>query len=487
VEEPSVGDGAAALRDAQVEAARFVEDLAGSAYGPRGMAKLVQQGDQSYRFVTSGATALREALQAHPDVAPYAELAGAVTTHAGDQATAGVLLAAGIVRRLLEAGLPRGAVLDGLGMAEKQARAVLASLATPDPDATCLTSIAPNHPGWDRVVQSGLKGLVAAGHLDLDAVDVRVEDVEAPQWLDGVVVEPQYGPLLRRGGPVKVLLVFDDWKPFLYKEDLQYTIRAGSSVPHYLAMEDDLRMRAVDHVVGLGVGLVVCANEVDPWVADVLSSRGVRTWNDAPKPALERLRKATGASRVMRPQHATSADVGEATLVVRERGGFLAVGSRPSATLGVPGHTQPARDEACEVAEKLVRGAGLWMSERKRLPGGGRWQRAMAHSLRQAADAAPGKAPLVLKAAGAAADALADQLVVNAGKDPLSTSLLPDADSVWDGARAVRVAVGGAFELARGILRLDNRFQKRVSDASYIRGTTGRPTKVEAGDVPPDM
>lgn len=482
-----VDEGRADFRARQYHAARTVWDLVSGSYGPGGNAKFVQQGDQSYRYVRSGALALRESLQADPDIQPYVDLAGAVVEHAGDQASLAVLLASALVERALDLesrGLPIPASLDGYALAEKQVRSVMAALARPDPSGQCLETVLFDRPTWASVVREGLQAASKTGVLDLDAVDVQVKGTADPVWLPGVVTHPQYTPPRLATGPARVLVLFDDWKPFVYREDLQYTITSKHGLVDFIAHEDGLRQKAVEHVVGLGVTFVACANQVDPYVAEALASRGVVVWNDAPKSALQRLQQATGATRVMRPQHAREGDLGRGVLRVTPKRMTLE-GAGASWTLQVPGLVGLAVEAAKDDAEKLIRATGLWLAEPEAVPGGMRWQRAAAASLRRAAPEAPGKSPLAFEAAAHALDRVADTCVRNLGLDP-SRVREPDVQ-VLDGYRGARVAVSGAFELARTLLRLDNRYVKRVSDASYIRGTTGRPTKVEAGDVPPDM
>jgi chaperonin GroEL (HSP60 family) len=125
-----------------------------------------------------------------------------------------------------------------------------------------------------------------------------------------------------------------------------------------------------------------------------------------------------------------------------------------------------------------------------RLPGGGRWQRQVAAGLRQAADAAPGKAPVAVRAAADAIDAAADDLVRNAGLDPLRHPLLPDAQEVWDVAGSVRIALVAAIEAAIQMLRIDGHYRRRESSSAWLRGGDKKVPKSlreMGGDIPPLM
>jgi hypothetical protein len=139
-----------------------------------------------------------------------------------------------------------------------------------------------------------------------------------------------------------------------------------------------------------------------------------------------------------------------------------------------------------EVTERLLRAAGVLLTDPRAVAGAGAWQRAVAAALARAADAAPGKAPLALRVAARAFASLADDLVRNAGGDPLDAPSPPAG--VWDGYALVRGAVSAAFETANVVLRLDGRFDKKPSTAVGLRGA-GTPSTLRgmAGDVPPLM
>ncbi|MCA1819999.1 MAG: TCP-1/cpn60 chaperonin family protein [Halobacteriales archaeon] len=181
-------------------------------------------------------------------------------------------------------------------------------------------------------------------------------------------------------------------------------------------------------------------------------------------------------------------DLGQGRLEARprRRNGWTLAGAGPSSTIVVPAETAPARDAAKDDGERMLRAAGSFLQDPVAVPGGGRWQRKLASGLRKAADAAPGKAPLALRAAAQSLDALADALVRNLGLDPMAHPLAADAEGVFDVARSVRIAVVGAFEMAVQVLRIDARYRKRASEGGWLRGGD-KASLVEGGDVPPLM
>ncbi len=484
----------ASLRDRVQLAAEAVLDFAEPCYGPRGMAKAIQQSDESLRILNSGASALREVGIIDPDVQGYVDLAGAVQEHAGDQATGAVVLAARLVREACKGiaqGVPPAAYLDGYALALRQARASLASQTAADPEGRCLGSVVPGHPDLAPLVVAGLRRLgEGRAALPMDAIDIRTDAHDAA-WLPGLVVRPGWEPRRWPTGEIGVLVLTDSWKPGTFKEGLSYRITADQHVGAFAEGEDRLRGAALDHLIGLKVGFLVCHRQVDEQLADACATAGIAVWQDAPATAVQRLERATGARPVARLMHATAGDVGRGTITARSRreAGWLLSGSGPSATLTLPAENAASRDQARDEAERLLRTAGAWLRESESVPGGGRWQRHVAKSLRSAADAAPGKTPLALRAAAAALDGLADLLVRNQGLDPLDMPLLADAGDVLDAALPVRVAVVGAFEMAIQVLRIDARYAKKPTSTAGLRGGEGKPLTMRemAGDVPPLM
>jgi hypothetical protein len=488
-----VAEGAGASGWTPVEP--WLEEFLASAYGPRGLGKLVLGPEGSHRLVRSGSAALREADPTHPDLQPYLRLAEAVAQHAGDQASMAVLLAARLVRLAQKGaseGVPIPVSLDGYALALRQALATLRALTGPDPDGRCLASVAPDHPEWGPLVLAGLCGLAAtSGHVPLDAVDLRTEPVAAAEWLGGLVVEPQWIPPGMPEGPVRILLATEQWRPGPRADGASYLVTGRHGHAEWLAMEGRRRQGVVDHLGALGVRLLVCARAVDEALAGMLAQRGVVVWHDAPLSALARLERATGSCRVARLEDACAADVGVGILARRphRRGGWRVSGKGPAMTLVLPARNATAQAQAREDGERLLRSAGALLRSPGSLPGGGRWQRRVAVALRSASDAAPGKTPVAVRAAAQAFDSLADDVVRPFGIDVLARGLPPDAEGVHDVAESVRIAVAAAFATARQALRVDGRFLKRPSRPVALRGGTGRAGSPKGlpGDIPPLM
>lgn len=458
-----------ALRGQQEATARWLEGFLAPGYGPHGGAKLVDGPEPLW--VRSAALALRE-VPATPNLAPYQDLAARVLAHGGDGGTTAVLLAARLVRLALgsAAGVP--AFVDGYPLARRQALAALAALARPAAPVDALAACTPGGRAWSEAVVAGLP----AGGVDLEAIEVVAEARDTPAWLDGIPLAPQRPP--RGDGPTRILLLATSWRL------APATAAAWRSARDGLRAEGALRRQAADHLARLGAGLVACAGKVEDGLADLLQDRGVAVCDDVPLSRLRRLADATGGKGVARPLHATTADLGRATVARRERrlGGWLVAGPGPARTLAMPGRNAATRAAAVEAGERLLRAAGQVLRDPRALPGAGAWQREAAASLARAADAAPRRTPFAFQAAAQAFAALDADLAANAaGGAPL--------EGVADPYACVRLAVASAFDCAQAILRLDARLDKRPSAPARLRGGLGKAGSLRGlpGDLPPLM
>lgn len=463
------------------EAAAWVADFLALAYGPGGGFKLAEE--ESALF-SSGATALRQSGLRSPDLSPYVGLAAAVQQQAGDHATGATLHAARLVLaglRLEASGVGRASTLDGLRLARRQALAVLGSLERPDPAGAALATVG-RTPTWAPVVWSNLPMLAADGAVRLNDVEIVASPKAAtPSWLSGLVVELEPP---RRAGPVRVAL-FDQPLRSVSRSDMALRIRDPAALSRFQESEERALRGKAERLKGLGVGLVVAPGILPESILAHITALGIQAVANVPLPALRRIARCTGAEAAPTLESLAASQLGDAVLR-RDGKRWLLVGKGPAATFEVPAATSAHVADAKDQAERLLRAAGTHSKNPRSLPGGGRWQRDVAASLRRSADAAPGRAPMVLRAVAEVFASLADDLVRNLGADPWRQPLHPNAEGTFDVAAAVRVAIDGAFEAATQILRIDARHARRSSSTVGLRGP-GAPTQIRSGDVPPLM
>lgn len=505
-------------RDTLAAAASWLEAFAAPGYGPHGRHKLIRLADGDAVVCRSPATALREAGTEDSVASPFLDLVRQVQTHAGDQATAALLVAARLVRAPLSE-RPRSVRpwIDGYRLAHRQAGAVLAGLARPATPSAAIRSVVPAFgPKTVADAVAALEALAEAGTLELDQVEVATAPVPAPVWLSGVLVRPDGVPhTARRIQDAGVLVTGAGPRDRPGSGDTTLRLRHPASGPQRSQAHEVAR-----HLERLGVWFWVCRGGVDEDLRDRLAGRGGLTWSGAPRDACARIMAASGATQVAGPLSATGADLGRADLrrLPPRRGGWLVEGPGPGATWLLPcqsGSGAMVRDDG----ERFLRAAGCVMGDPRVLPGAGAWQEAVARSLGSAADHAPGRAPIGMKAAAMAFEALRHDLVRNAGGDPHAagsrdashrgdghhgdghrgdgqredgaardTGEVP-AGPVLDPYACVRIAVDAAFEAAIQLLRIDARHDKRPSAPAALRGGTGPAGSPRGmpGDIPPLM
>ncbi len=459
------------LRRAAEEAIRF----GAPGYGPQGGHKLVD--DDGPILLHSPASTLREVHIGDAIARPYKALAAEVQGTVGDGGTTALLLAARLVAGALDSPASLPAVLDGYRLAHRQAKAVLASLATADPDGDCLGANG-------SVVLAGLADLAHNGRIELDAVDIRCDAVSAPEWSDGLALLPTQDGEQRRITDAGILLVHDG---IAVGRDLHLRTSEPAALATLRHHEADRVRETAQNLNDLGVRLVVCAKGLGDLESE-LARRGILTVADAPRDLRLRVQHATGAQEVPRPADATAASLGRGDLQRRSPriGGWVLRGPGPAATFTLPRGLPVHEAAAIDAAERLLRLAGAFLGDRRSIPGDGAWQRRVAGALRRAAPAAPGKSAFGVEHAADAFAALADDLVRNRGDDPLD---VPRPGDVLDAWVAMAHAVDAAFEVAASMLRLDGRFTKRPSSPEGLRGGTGPAGSPRGmpGDVPPLM
>ncbi len=408
-------------------------------------------------------------VQGSPLLAPYQRLVSQ-QRRLGDGGALAGLLAAGVVRAGLDQRRVQG-VVDGVGLARRQTKALLQALAEPADLETCLSAIDPVlGPLTERLPE-----LERAGVLDLDRIHVRADDVAAPEWSAGVSIEPTVSPHARPGDAT-VAIVGRCLPPL--PQGMTSKDPAAAR-----AAEEERIARARASVRRLGVGLLVCLKDIPQDLAGRLLTDGVALVSDAPRSLVDRLQGLTGAQRAMELHSLAKDDLGQATLE-RVAGDWSLHGDGPSATMTVPS-TGPAKQMALDRAEAWLRCVEPLQREGRLLPGGGAWQRHVAKRLREVADHAPGHGPMGVRIVADVLDRIADAVVTNTGGDATRTPHLDWMDSHPHAEAAVDAALSAAIS----ILRIDAAWRKRSSAPGDLRGGLGKAgsPKGMPGDIPPLM
>ncbi len=404
-------------------------------------------------------------IEGSPLLRPYQDLVRRQAAHFGDGAALAGLLAAGTVRAGLDQRRLPG-IIEGVRLARRQLAGILHGAAT---QATAVQAL--------HAVDAELAPLAAQlptltdGVLDLDDIHVRCDDVDAPAWSEGLVIEPVGDPTPGRTTIAVVERCVAPLPQAAWNDPA--AARAAEAARWELARQT---------VRELGIDLLVCRKEVPEELAGRLAVAGITHIANAPGDLVRRLAATMGVQVGTQIDLLDADDLGTGDLVRdRKRWSLRGAGA---ATLQMPG-VGPGKQMAIDRAESWLRAVAPIMDDPRVLPGGGRWQRQAAADLRRVADHAPGHAPLGIQLVATVLERIADAVVRNTGDDPTRTPHLEGTDA----AVVVEAAVGSALSLAEHVLRIDAAWQKRASAPADLRGGLGKAgsPKGMPGDIPPLM
>jgi chaperonin GroEL (HSP60 family) len=465
-------DGAA--RAYVVEAARAVESLVSSTYGPAGGTSLIQTVDPQdvpETVVTSDAGRILDAIErgggfGHPVAALFVDGLDSVRRNLRDGTTTAALLAARLLASgadLVEDGLHPGTVVVGYAMAANRAGEVLDDLSRPiDPtDRDLLSRVAATTMTTDlsdarrREYADAVSAAVSelaresgGGWFDTDDVTVRTRVGDGCELMRGHVVRRRPGAhetsdrstfsfdwspavegvltdarvaVLERGIDVE-----ESATTFGRDGAAGVTLRSAAAVSSYA----DAREAAVDAVArrisDLGTDVLVARDELDDDVVAALDSHGVAVVDGAkyPKSDIHRVARATGASVVGHASDLDESKLGRAGRVSERRVGDAKWArfdecDGPVFTLVVGAPTEGSRTAHERLLDDAVETTAVAAIDGQVLPGAGAAPLAVARDLRRFARGVEGTEQLAVAAFADACESLATTLARNAGYDPI--------------------------------------------------------------------
>lgn len=461
-------------REYVVEAARAVESLVASTYGPTGGTTLVETVDPQdvpETVVTRDAGHLLEAIErgggfGHPVAALFVDGLDSVRRSLHDGTTAAALLAA----RLLDSGadlaadgLHPGSIVVGYAMAANRAGAVLDDLSRPveATDRELLSQVAATTMTADLsdrrrqeyadAVSAAVSSLAREsddGWFDTDDITVRTRvDTECTlsrghvvrrrpgahetsdrsrlsfDWspaVEGVLTDARVA-VLERGIDVE-----ESATSFGREGKSGVTLDSAGSVAAYAESRDAAVESVAREVAGLGADVLVVRAELDDGVRSALESHGVAVVDKAqyPKSDIHRVARATGASVVGHVSDLDESKLGRAGRVSERRVGdekwaYFDECDGPVFTLLVGAPTEKGRTTHERLVEDAVETTAIAAMDGQVLPGAGAPALAVARDLREFARGVEGREQLAVEAFADACESLTTTLARNAGYDPL--------------------------------------------------------------------
>ncbi|RDI70126.1 TCP-1/cpn60 chaperonin family protein [Halopelagius longus] len=463
-----------AAREYVVEAARAVESLVASTYGPAGGTTLVETVDPQdvpETVVTRDAGQLLDAVErgdgfGHPVAALFVDGLDSVRRGLRDGTTAAALLAARLLdsgAELVGDGLHPGSVAVGYAMAANRTGAVLDDLARPveATDRELLSRVAATTMTSDLsdrrreeyadAVSAAVSGLAREsedGWFDTDDVTVRTR-VDADCTLSrGHVVRRRPGAhetsdrsRLSFDWSPSVEGVLADARVAVLERDIDVeesatsfgregrsgvTLDSAGAVAAYAEGRDAAVDAVAAGVAETGADVLVVRAELDDEVKAALESHGVAVVDRAqyPKSDVHRVARATGATVVGHVSDLDESKLGRAGRVFERRVGdekwaHFDECDGPVFTILVGAPTEKGRTTHERLVSDAVETTAVAAMDGQVLPGAGAAPVAVARDLREFARGVEGREQLAVEAFADACESLATTLARNAGYDPI--------------------------------------------------------------------
>jgi len=476
-------------------------DVLRTTLGPNGRDKMLV-GDGQAVLTNDGASIVDRIDIESPAATLVADVARAQGGEIGDGSTSAIVLAGTLLREagsLLDDGFHPTTVVNGYAAAATRAQARLPEIATRGERAddrlhdVVETSITGR---WDAERTAFLADLAVRGYRAArTGGGPRLENVTIhgiagggtadSTLLDGLVIDTDRSstslsdvpaPLARRVEDARVAVV-----------DHELTIRTAASAPR-LSVEDadDIRRlqefeteeyeRYVEALSAHDVDVLFCQKSIDDRLRALLAREGILAFERTRQDEVHKLRRATGASPVMKLDDLDAAVVGRASVIERRSLGpseFVLVRDEASSqvSLLLRGGTDHVVDETERIVVDAIDLLASFDAHPGLVAGGGAAEAALAADLRTWSRGIGDRTQVAVEAFADALETIPFTLARNAGHDPVDTVLeLRRRHDDGDATVGIDVKTGDVTDtLARGIvepLRLEERLVANAAQAA---------------------
>jgi len=443
-----------------VKAAVALSSAVRSTLGPKGLDKMLVDGDGDATVTNDGVTVLETAKVEHPTARLLVSTSSAQDRAARDGTTTAVILTSELLQNSLElvrAGVHPSVILNGYRIALSEAQDELERISKSDVGveqmrsavATSLSGKVDSAVG-KHITELALKALdsisVDEGGDDLERLRVkrlRVKDGGAldSEVVNGLVLAKSRmdvaSPASSDAGRIVIIDGGLESPSLEFEASIEVTDVGTLQEFHDRAQR---RMREqVESLASLGVDLLVVRDGIDELASTMLTDAGITAYRRFERQDLEILSRMTGAGMVRDPSRVKSEDVG--TYESRGEKTYSTIkhtridGSEGGAVTVVIRGSSPSLREEVERSFDDAMGVALRLSkEPKLLPGGGATQIHLARHLRAFASTQSGREQMAIEAYAAALEIVPRTLAENSGLDPIDSVLeLSAAQATKDG------------------------------------------------------
>ena len=493
-------------RTALVNNVKAASSLAGairSTLGPKGLDKMLVDGDGSALVTNDGVTVLEKANVEHPTARMLIDASSSQDRAARDGTTTTVLLVAEMLQNALELvrmGVHPSIIVNGYSIALEESIKEIEEISRESDDEQKSQVVRTSLQGkGDSSICSLIASLAveaADGLVDLEGGDdLERMVVKRLQIREGSVMDSSLatGLMLLKsrvdatspensdGGIVAI--IDGGLEHAKLESDASIEISSLGIMQEFHERSRENMQRQVAHLSSLGVDLLVVREGIADEAITQLTKAGIVAYRRFERSDMDLLSRITGARPVRNVSALGDDDLGAYSKRGEERIAdvkhTLIEGDGGGMTLIVRGSSPAVREEAIRIFDDAIGVAHRLNSRPGVLPGGGAIQSHLARHLRSFSQTQSGREQLAIEAYASALESIPRILAENDGRDPVEVILSLSADQresgawigfdlqsgencdmgkmgVLDTEFVVKHALSGATEAAIGVLRIDD-------------------------------
>lgn len=493
-------------RTALVNNVKAASSLAGairSTLGPKGLDKMLVDGDGSALVTNDGVTVLEKANVEHPTARLLIDASSSQDRAARDGTTTTVLLVAEMLQNSLELvrmGVHPSIIVNGYSIAleesikeaekvsresdeEQKSQVVRTSLQGKGDSSVCglIASLAVE-------AADGLVDLEGGDDLErmvVKRLQIREGNVMDSSLVNGLILLKSRvdatSPENSDGGVVAI--IDGGLEHAKLETDASIEVSSLGIMQEFHERSGENMQKQVMHLSSLGVDLLVVRDGIADEAISQLTKAGIVAYRRFERSDMDLLSRITGARPVRSVSTLGDEDLGTYSKREEERISdvkhTLIEGDGGGMTLAVRGSSPAVREEAIRIFDDAIGVAHRLNSRPGVLPGGGAIQSHLARHLRSFSQTQSGREQLAIEAYASALESIPRILAENAGRDPVEVILSLSADQRESGAWigfdlqsgkncdmgemgildtefVVKHALSGATEAAIGVLRIDD-------------------------------
>ena len=493
-------------RTALVNNVKAASSLAGairSTLGPKGLDKMLVDGDGSALVTNDGVTVLEKANVEHPTARMLIDASSSQDRAARDGTTTTVLLVAEMLQNALELvrmGVHPSIIVNGYSIALEESKKEIEEVSRESDEEQKSQVVRTSLQGkGDSSICSLIASLAveaADGLVDLEGGDdlermvvkrlqIREGSVMDSSLVTGLMLlKSRVDATSQENSDGGIVAIIDGGLEHAKLEsDASIEVSSLGIMQEFHERSRENMQKQVAHLSSLGVDLLVVREGIADEAITQLTKAGIVAYRRFERSDMDLLSRITGARPVRNVSALGDDDLGTYSKRGEERIAdvkhTLIEGDGGGMTLIVRGSSPAVREEAIRIFDDAIGVAHRLNSRPGVLPGGGAIQSHLARHLRSFSQTQSGREQLAIEAYASALESIPRILAENAGRDPVEVILSLSADQresgawigfdlqsgencdmgkmgVLDTEFVVKHALSGATEAAIGVLRIDD-------------------------------